>query len=128
MPEPLILFELHYDDEWNNVDVVLTENHLKYDSYFEGKAEGYHFEMCLDDRVWRVVSDETSFPVPGSNVLWLYAVGYIQEGWSDRVLARDDCPKGWDDAVISVGRMERGVRVMAEAERDGYARGAEEGV
>jgi hypothetical protein len=81
-----VLFKYHGSGEWNSLHVELTPTHLFVESHHEGKAEGDHFAMMAlpSGDAYVVTWDETSFPVPGSECLWLDAAGF--QGWTKEAL------------------------------------------
>lgn len=59
---------------WNYVKVKANRRTIEYDSYYEGKVEGNNFTMRKEGKIWKVYEDHTSWPVPGSQILWLHSV------------------------------------------------------
>lgn len=58
--------------KWGDFDslrVAVENDVLTFESYWEGKAEGYSFEFKLENDMWILTREETSHPVPGSLII-----------------------------------------------------------
>jgi hypothetical protein len=73
MLEPI---NLKRNGSFDHIEVTFDGQHLKYNSHFEEKCEGYSFEMERRGDVFLTTKEETSHPVEGSQVLWLLAHGH----------------------------------------------------
>jgi len=104
--------DVNEEGDFDQLKVKFDGTTLDYRSYTESKAEGYNFSMELQADQFVETRDETSFPVPGSQVLWLHANGY--DSWTDEAEAQIKVQQG----RIAADKMEAGIQAMMAEERE----------
>lgn len=108
---------LKLEGEFNSLDVDLRPGRLIYDSSDGSQGCSYFFEMTDEGTGIYHSSgeDETSWLVPGTMVLWLYASGY--KDWDEaRASLGNVVPTNPGEVYIPANRMFDAVKRMVDAE------------